>query len=578
MRYLTLLGVVVTTSVFGNLPFDEFTTKFKLGSASTEQLNPHTMDLSQAMQKDFASGANMLLKAEEAVLDAYETNYPRIAKQLVPRLKESLSQGGRIFLIGSGSSGRVAIDLAARAIHNGCHQVEGVIAGSDTSLVRAKETFEDSIAAGHEAMYPFDLRPEDTLILISGSGSASFNVGAGHAGAECGATTFYFYNSQKVPARTQTLFDRQDHPTIPLCVDVGAQSITGSTRLQSANTAQIFLGTALAEALDLETNLLAHLRQVHARIRDKMWQIESIVQAEFDTLNRPDSNFRSLTNTNNRGLITFLADESAIREVFIDTTETAPTFSTHPPRKTSEHKRRPAEFRAYLNYPHVDDAWAAMLGRPSRDPDSDAFLLSSFGEGVGSFFSRIEKGNTLIRVAKVAKGDSLPIGMWDDIAMDAQHCTLGTLLICEGEEPINPHPTPLKINLENVHFDTYDIVPSYALKLTLNLLSNSTMVKLNKVYGNRMIDVSASNNKLIDRTMRLVRTIWKEHFEPLKVSDEDLYQLVLETRDFKVAAAESGIYTPSAIKLILNKFHLNCSLEDAAQATVENNERLLWEN
>ena len=43
-----------------------------------------------------------------------------------------------------------------------------------------------------------------------------------------------------------------------------------------------------------------------------------------------------------------------------------------------------------------------------------------------------------------------------------------------------------------------------ATKMALNILSTGVMVKLGKVYGNRMVDVAASNSKLIDRSLRIL--------------------------------------------------------------------------
>ena len=49
------------------------------------------------------------------------------------------------------------------------------------------------------------------------------------------------------------------------------------------------------------------------------------------------------------------------------------------------------------------------------------------------------------------------------------------------------------------------IIATMTLKQTLNLVSNGSMILMAKVDGNKMIDVAASNNKLIDRTIRLVQ-------------------------------------------------------------------------
>jgi N-acetylmuramic acid 6-phosphate etherase len=43
-----------------------------------------------------------------------------------------------------------------------------------------------------------------------------------------------------------------------------------------------------------------------------------------------------------------------------------------------------------------------------------------------------------------------------------------------------------------------------ATKMALNILSTGVMVRLGKVYGNRMVDVAASNSKLVDRSLRIL--------------------------------------------------------------------------
>ena len=46
-----------------------------------------------------------------------------------------------------------------------------------------------------------------------------------------------------------------------------------------------------------------------------------------------------------------------------------------------------------------------------------------------------------------------------------------------------------------------------ATKMALNIISTGVMVRLGKVYGNRMVDVAASNSKLVDRSLRILRDL-----------------------------------------------------------------------
>jgi N-acetylmuramic acid 6-phosphate etherase len=43
--------------------------------------------------------------------------------------------------------------------------------------------------------------------------------------------------------------------------------------------------------------------------------------------------------------------------------------------------------------------------------------------------------------------------------------------------------------------------------MALNIISTGVMVRLGKVYGNRMVDVAASNSKLVDRSLRILRDL-----------------------------------------------------------------------
>ncbi len=62
-----------------------------------------------------------------------------------------------------------------------------------------------------------------------------------------------------------------------------------------------------------------------------------------------------------------------------------------------------------------------------------------------------------------------------------------------------------------------------ATKMTLNILSTVVMVKLGKVFGNKMIDVSATNSKLIDRSLRIISEI-------LDINRDESYKLLLQSK------------------------------------------------
>lgn len=572
----------LSTLPAGFMPFEEFEKEFALGGTSTEQLHPITKHLSQVMHRSIPEGMGLLLDVDEKVIEGLELFIPSI-RTIAPLLAEKIEMGGRIFLVGSGSSGRVGIDIAAKCglrFPKAREQIRGVIAGGDSALIRAKEGFEDSEADGEAALKEYDLRPEDTVILISASGSASFNVGCGHFSADRGANVLYFYNSTSIPSRTQRLFDRKMNPVIPLCIDIGPQAIAGSTRLQGATLAEACLGVLLGStfylnqgneqlAREYPVELLAKMKEGIALIRSHLKEIGKFAEVETEVFLSPHSNFRQLKDVTDQGYVTFVALEDSMREVLIDSTETSPTFSTNPIRRESEIHKKRAEFRAYLlGQGENSEAWKALLGRdihPLDVKDTEAFLLSCEAEGVNSYANRpIGKGNFVIGVAKVNKSQPLPDDLLDVLEeAKKQGGYAGLVLICRGKlsEKLEGVNDAILV-MENVPYDEIGFSETIILKQTLNLISNSSMTCVNKIHGNQMIDVRASNKKLIDRCIRLVKEIWSEYQSEQPLSDKELYHYVAHVSAIKKSYEMKGVYTPSVVKVVLAMLSLKKTPEN----------------
>ncbi|MBL6797450.1 MAG: N-acetylmuramic acid 6-phosphate etherase, partial [Synechococcus sp. BS307-5m-G39] len=80
--------------------------------------------------------------------------------------------------------------------------------------------------------------------------------------------------------------------------------------------------------------------------------------------------------------------------------------------------------------------------------------------------------------------------------------------------------------------------------MALNILSTGVMVRLGKVYGNRMVDVAASNSKLVDRSMRILR---------------DLLGLDRDTSQVLLSAAGGSVKRA----LVMGSCHLDAVAADA---------------
>jgi N-acetylmuramic acid 6-phosphate (MurNAc-6-P) etherase len=487
-----------------------------LSYLSTEQGHPLTHDLSHIMRGDCVEGLRLLHQVDREMLRGFRF----FVHQYLPKLSELLKQSpGRRVLAGSGSSGRIAIDLAAKC------GVLGVIAGGDSAFIRAREGFEDSEAAGIEAMERCKLTGDDVVFLLSASGSASFNVGCAKAARKAGAKVCYFYNSRQVPEKTRQLFDL--YGVMPVLVDVGPQAITGSTRLQAASLAELCLGCLLSGEDPEE--LLQRMDEGNRQIEQSLPEIAQIVHLGHETLSAA-------------GCVTLVAGKNSLREVMMDTTEIPPTFSTNPPRAINELGKR-AEFQAFLAGESDNlRAWKTLLGREPTTDEVQSFVIAENGLSARP----LGPGNLVIGVGTQslkAHGAKTAV-----ISLSGQNT-----LLCDAEVVLD------------IVSDKTGLTATLLLKQILNLISNGTMILLGKVDGNQMIDVRTSNHKLIDRASRLVEDIFRRHAPERVVPDPFVRELLVHIREKTKLREEQGFYTPSPVKVAVTMIYRGVPFEEAVE-------------
>ena len=67
-----------------------------------------------------------------------------------------------------------------------------------------------------------------------------------------------------------------------------------------------------------------------------------------------------------------------------------------------------------------------------------------------------------------------------------------------------------------------------AQKLVLNMISTTTMIQLGKVKGNKMVDMKLSNDKLVDRGIKMIRS-------KLNISETEAYKLLMKYKNVRAA-------------------------------------------
>lgn len=170
-------------------------------------------------------------KEDKTVSLAVEKCIPQIEK-LVSQIILKMKEGGRLFYVGAGTSGRLGIVDASECpptfgVPHGL--VVGLIAGGDTAIRKAVEFAEDNDRQGWKDLLAFNLTKNDTVIGIAASGRTPYVIGAITKARKEGLLTGCITCNEN-----SKLAEVSEYPIEVL---VGPEFVTGSTRMK-AGTAQ----------------------------------------------------------------------------------------------------------------------------------------------------------------------------------------------------------------------------------------------------------------------------------------------------------------------------------------------------
>lgn len=234
----------------------------------TEQENPRTRGLSELP----ASEIVRLMNEEDAgVAAAVRLVLPEVARA-VEGIVERLRAGGRLFYVGTGTSGRLGVLDASECPPTfgvSPELVQGIIAGGYEALYRATEASEDDRDAGTRDLDARGLTGQDAVVGIAASGRTPYTVGAVEHARARGAFT------AAVSCAPDSLLTRAAE--VAIVPVVGPEVVTGSTRLK-AGTAQKMvlnmLSTATLVRLGyVKGNRMTNLRPSNAKLRARSARI-----------------------------------------------------------------------------------------------------------------------------------------------------------------------------------------------------------------------------------------------------------------------------------------------------------------
>ncbi|MEM9486053.1 MAG: N-acetylmuramic acid 6-phosphate etherase, partial [Cyanobacteria bacterium P01_F01_bin.116] len=133
------------------------------GYLLTEQINAHSQNLDQLSTLEMVKVFN---QEDQRTVDAISNAAPVLA-EAIDRTAQALHQGGRLFYVGAGTSGRLGVLDAAECPPTFCtppELVQGILAGGPPALLRSSEALEDLPEDGATAMATYQISALDVVV------------------------------------------------------------------------------------------------------------------------------------------------------------------------------------------------------------------------------------------------------------------------------------------------------------------------------------------------------------------------------------------------------------------------------
>jgi N-acetylmuramic acid 6-phosphate etherase len=232
----------------------------------TEQENLNTSNLSSLSPREII---RLMNREDMLVASAIDLVLPEVA-QAVEGIVSRLSDGGRLFYIGTGTSGRLGVLDAAECPPTfgvSPDLVQAIIAGGYEACYRAVEASEDDTEAGERDLRARGFAKSDVLVGIAASGRTPYTVGAVTYARRSGAHTVAITCAPHSP-----ITEAAEISIVPV---VGPEVVAGSTRLK-AGTAQKMVLNMLSTATMVKLGYVTGNRMTNLLPRNTKLRMRAI--------------------------------------------------------------------------------------------------------------------------------------------------------------------------------------------------------------------------------------------------------------------------------------------------------------
>ncbi|MBV8646876.1 hypothetical protein [Paludibacterium sp.] len=564
---LDLLGITPSAE---SVDYVTHKKQYQLQTLLTEQSHPATRDLSTQIAADTLQGVNALLSVDLDVSHALQRivrnpDQMQTLQNASRAMENALASGKKIYLYGTGASGRVALQVEsalwrpfwqrARATAGGQKilsqfpdidgAVVGDITGGDRALVSSLPSFEDLPLIGRLQWQQRAIRSGDVALAITEGGETPAVIGAIRAAADSVSLSgvhdrLFLYNN---PNHVLLPLDRsrqvlRDARIDKINLTTGPQAIMGSTRMQAATIELYVVGVLLEDALQrfLAARLASEERASlgFSGALDLKQRLLRFVAVRRSVARAA----RQLARWSEREAQTYAAGRfssyfaaQALLPVFTDLTERTPTFHLDP-LDSVDLRARKSWAQVWTPVDTPQQAWRALLQRPFHGLDS-AYFQAAFSQGIDDPVQR----QTALASLKQAGDDQQYRYDFSFSQRNVERAgpnpgDLGVLVLLADESPsehrferwlklfaqskahlqivsVSPNSAPSFPGAQAVHVHIAESDPlrlnqQIALKMLINVHSSAVMAKLGRVVGNSMTDVVPGNWKLIGRATALI--------------------------------------------------------------------------
>jgi N-acetylmuramic acid 6-phosphate etherase len=240
----------------------------KIALPVTEQENERTANIGSAPTLEVVTLMN---SEDKLVAGAVERVLPDVAA-VVDKIVERLKAGGRLFYIGTGTSGRLGVLDASECPPTfgvSPELIQGVIAGGYDALYKAVEASEDDKEAGGRDLAARGVTARDAVVGLAASGRTPYTIGAIEYARSLGCFT-----ASVTCSPGSAITQGAELSIVPV---VGPEAIAGSTRLKAGSAQKMvlnMLSTATLIRLGyVSGNRMSNVQTRNVKLRERALRI-----------------------------------------------------------------------------------------------------------------------------------------------------------------------------------------------------------------------------------------------------------------------------------------------------------------